>query len=237
MANFRIVAAVLTSFAALLPAQEKHASTDAAKPDGAKAVEATAPGRGPTIGVVDLDKARDQYPKAIAEREKLQKLSQSFQEQLQALSKRIEEIRAAQSLLTEGTDEWEAKQAERGVVMQQQKIFADLFQSQFDRARAKFDLMIYQDFEVAIAQVAKDRGVQIVLRMHEAPDADKGKDAGNVQQARLYSYNRRNVWFAADEVDLTPALIKYLQVPLDTSKAAAPKPEAPAAKAAGNGQK
>ena len=234
MSNLRIAAAVLTAFVALLPAQEK---ADQEKGGAGKAAEATAPGRGPTIGVVDLDKAREQDPTAIAEKAKLQKLSQSFKEQLDALSKRLEEIRTAQALLTEGTDEWEAKQAERGVVMQQQKIFSDLFQSQWERALAKVDLMVYQDLEAAIAQVAKDRGVQIVLRMHEAPEPEKGKEATNVQQVRLYnSFSKRNVWFAAEEVDLTPALIKFLQVPLD-SKAAPAKPEAPAAaKAAGNGQ-
>ena len=179
MANPRIVAAVLTAFAALLPAQEKAPSTAGAKP-----VEATAPGRGLTIGVVDLDKAKDQYPKAIAEKEKLQKMTQAFNEQIGAETKHIEEIKAAQSLLTEGTDEWEAKEAERGLAMERRKVLASLFRSQFDRAREKFELAIYQDLEIAVAQVAKDRGVQIVLRMHEVAPADKGKESTDSQRDR-----------------------------------------------------
>lgn len=231
MPNYRFVAAVLTAFVAVLPAQEKAPSTAGAKP-----ADAAAPGKGLTIGVVDLDKARDAYPRAITEREKLQKMSMAFKEQIDAEKKHIDALRAELALLKPGTDEWEAKEAERGLAMERGKVLSNVYQSQFNRAREKYDLMIYQDFEVAIAQVAKDRGVQIVLRMHEQPEIDKDMETADAQQARLYSYNRRNVWFAADEVDLTPALIKFLQVPLDASKRAPAKTEAPAAsKPTGNG--
>lgn len=134
------------------------------------------------------------------------------------------------------------------LAMGQRKGLASVFNGELNRARDKYDLMIYQDLEVAVAQVAKDRGVQIVLRVspQEAID-ERAKDTLDVQQIRLFTFNRRAVWFAADEVDLTPALIKYLQVPIkaeagkaEAGKAEAGKPEgkietSPAPKPAGNG--
>jgi len=216
------IAAALAALAFLLPAPENKSPTNGGKP-----TDAVSSPRNPTIGVVDLDRARENYPKAIAEREKLQKLSQSFRERIDELDKHIDQIRGDLSLLKQGSSEREFKEVELGVALQQRKGFGSVFENEFERAKDKFELLIYQDLEEAVARVAKDRGVQIVLRMvsQHLPEAG-GKDSLNAQQVRLFNYKMRAVWFAADEVDLTAALIKYLQVPLDLDKPEAGKGEA-----------
>jgi len=239
MANFRIrIAAALAALASLLPAQENT------NPPGSDSKPTDAAGRvrGVTIGVVDLDKAIDQYPKAIAERDRLQKLLQELGDRLNAESKRIDGIKADLSLLKEGSDQRELKEWELGKAMNDHKALASLLRAQFDRQVERFEIAIYQDLELAVAQVAKDRGVQIVLRVRpQGVPSDGGKEPANAQQARLQGFNRRDVWYHADEVDLTPALIKYLLVPIDVKKIEGGKPEAgksetpPAPKPAGNG--
>jgi Skp family chaperone for outer membrane proteins len=215
-----LLAAMLAA-ANLLPAQGPTGNAD--KPAATK----TAPAPAVSVGVVDLDKAIELYPKAIAERERLQTLSKTFAAEIDELTKQIDSIRSDLSLLKEGTNKREAREFELGMALKQREGLANLRKAQFDRELEKFELTIYQDVEVAVAEVAKMKGVQIVLRVRATPppdEAGKEKETGNAQKQRLAGYDRRHVWFASDEVDLTPALIKYLQVPVDPKKADAPTP-------------
>lgn len=238
MVHFCIpIAAALAALALLPSVAENRSSTNAGLP-----ADVACQPRNPTIGVVDLDKARENYPKAIAEREKLQKLGQSFQERLVELDKHVDKIRGELSTLKPGSGERELKEVELGLALQRRKGMGNAFESEYQRAMDMFELMTYQDLEEAVSRVAKDRGVHIVLRKvaQDLPEAG-GQDSLNAQQIRLFKYKMRAVWFAADEVDLTAALIKYLQVPLDLDKPAAGKGEADKAdagaapKPAGNG--
>lgn len=221
------MAAAFAVAANLLPAQTTPAN-------GQKPADAVArAAQGVAIGVVDLDKAIELYPKAIAERERLQAMSKSFSAEIDGMSKQIEALRGDLALHKEGTSQREAKEFELGMALKQREGFANLRKGQFDRELEKFELMIYQDLEVAVAEVAKMRGVQIVLRVRAAPSPeDAGKDVGNAQKQKLATFDRRQVWFASDEVDLTPALIKYLQVPVDPKKVDAGKPPQDPAKQA-----
>lgn len=213
-----LLAALLA--ANLLPAQGPTGN------GGKPADAAVRPAQGVTIGVVDLDKAIELYPKAIAERERLQALSKTFAAEIDELTKQIDAIKSDLSLLKEGSPKREAREFDLGMALKQREGFANLRKSQFDRELEKFELTIYQELEGAVAEVAKRKGVQIVLRVRATPapeDAAKEKESGNAQKQRLAAFDRRHVWFASDEVDLTPALIKYLQVPVDPKKADAGK--------------
>ncbi len=68
--------------------------------------------------------------------------------------------------------------------------------------------------EYAIARVAEDRGVAIVVRTQNILDLEPqdGEDPAGLEKAKLRQFNRRTIWYTSQEVDLTPYLIKYLQV-------------------------
>jgi Skp family chaperone for outer membrane proteins len=210
--------AALAATASLLPAQDRLPAQDSKAP-GAQPADATAARKAQiTVGVVDLDKAIELYPKAIAERERLQALSKKFSAEIEAISKQFDALRSDLSILKEGSEKRESMEFELRMLGEQRKGLAELRKNQFDRELEKFELAVYRDLEVAIAEVAKLRGVQIVLRTRSAPALEdaSAKETTDLQRQQLQVYDRRQVWFASDEVDLTPALIKYMQVPVNS---------------------
>lgn len=225
--------ALCAVFAPLLPAQDGSGQPVRAA-TGEQAAEASAkapPRAGLVVGVVDLEKAMELYPKALKERERLQKLKESYDEQLQQVTKRLEELKALLPALREGTMERARKQLELEQAMQARQGLAKLLEADLQLEDMRVLLAIYEDIEIAVAQLAKDRGVHVVLRLdtqQEKPD-DGDKLAPRQVQRRLEVFDRRKVWFAAEELDLTPALIKMLQVPLELPKSAAPKGDEPPA--------
>lgn len=198
-----------------------------------------------SIGVVDLDQAIDQYALAVQERGRLQQLSGQFNDELDGLTRRIDEIRGQMSVLKQGSSTYEDKEFELRGLMRTREDLAALRKRQFDRELEQFELAIYEDMEFAIAQVAKDRGIDVVLRVQNTIDLspDEQKDADGLQKAKLMQFNRRSVWYTSNQVDLTPFLIKYLQVfkPRDerikAAEAAAPKNGGKGAAGSNDGKK
>jgi len=190
--------------------------------DAAKAVRvapqiapATAKPRLPVakIGVVDLDKAIDQYATATRERDRLQALSQQYNDELDGLTQRIDEVRGQMSVLKEGSMAYEDKEFELAGLVQARERLATLRKRQFDRQLEEFELAVYEDIEYAIAQVASDRGIAVVLRVQHSLDlSPENSEIEGAQKAKLMQFNRRTVWYTSAEVDMTPHLIKYLQV-------------------------
>ncbi|MCA8964334.1 MAG: OmpH family outer membrane protein [Planctomycetes bacterium] len=236
MANFRIVPfAACLAVSGLLSAQdgkpvaasaEKQAS--AQKQDGAPVKVAVAP----VVAVVDFAKVLDVYPKAVAERERLNALRKSFNDQMDALTKRIEELKLQVPLYPEGSREQAMKQLDLETLMQQRPALAKLLNEQLQIEEMRKDVALYEDVDIAVAKVAKDRGVHIVLRkMSDLPE--RTDDAGIKEiRDRVVAYDRRQVWYVAPEVDLTPHVIKFMQVPIER-----PKASADGGKGAGGGNK
>jgi hypothetical protein len=106
----------------------------------------------------------------------------------------------------------------------------------------RMQLSIYEDIDAAISRLAKDRGVHLVMRTEvkdTAPPENGDKASPKSVQNRVFAYERRQVWFAAEELDLTADLIKLLQVwPLESSKGApaAPPPAVGDKGGSGGGQ-
>jgi Skp family chaperone for outer membrane proteins len=196
---------------------------DAAGKDAAgKAAEAANRARPAlVVGVVDIEKAIEFYPKAIAERERLQTINKTFLGRMEALTKQIEQVRNDMMLEKEGSDQREWKQLEFGELQKRREVLKALLTREFEREQQKGLVAIYEDLEAAIAEVAKRRGVHIVLRQSPtlAPE-DLSKDPNSAQRQKLFHYDSRYVWYASEEFDLTPALINFLKVP------AAPAPGA-----------
>jgi hypothetical protein len=96
----------------------------------------------------------------------------------------------------------------------------------------RMHLELYEDLEVAVEKVAKNRGVQLVLRTYDpgpppsVSEKATNKELGQMNQ-RLQMFDRRQVWFNTDEIDLTGDLIKLLQVPLEKDAVAPTKSAEP----------
>ncbi len=205
---------------ALAPAQ---APTPAAPAAEAKAVNT------PKIGVVDFVKVVDAYPRAIAERTKIEELRKQQRTVLEAELKKGKELELQLEDLQRGTPKYDLKLHELRLKKQDIEGMEQIFDRDWRRKIDEFYVAIYADLERAVAIVAKERGVQMVLRAHPQLEETSSENKARVFEARI-------VWFASEEIDLTPAVIKLLQVPLpEEPKADGGKPagETTAPKSAG----
>lgn len=198
---------------------------DANRPgDADKAVDAAARARAqPVVAVIDIRKVMEQYPKFIAERERLVALENTLLERIEALTKQIEQVRNDMMLEKDGSDQREWKQLEYGELQKRREVLKALLARQLEREEHKGMVTIFADIEAAIAEVARRRGVHIVLRQNPTPTgAELAKDPERAIRQKLSNYDARTVWFASEEFDLTPAVINYLKVPVVPAPAGAP---------------
>jgi Skp family chaperone for outer membrane proteins len=199
-----------------LSAQDKQTPAPTAVDAAAKSSAVATP----VVGIVDLVKAFEQYPRWIKLNGELKKKGEAAKGQLEEMTKRIDELRASMEVL--GQDSEERREiAMRVEILQQQRQGTGKWlqdKLQIDEARAM--ILVYEDLEVAIKKVAKARGVALVLRVHEV-----GNSGGEVAkmsplsvERRIRAYEARQVWHADDSIDLTADVIKLLMVPLDDAK-------------------
>lgn len=210
-----------------LSAQDKQT------PATANAVDAAAKSAAPVmpvVGVVNLVRAFDQYPKWIKLGSELTAKRKAAEERLKEMTKRIDELKASLELLDQESDERRENGLRIEIMQQERGAMYKLMQERLDVEEARAYIQVYQDLEIAVAKVAKARGVSLVVRVHEITSAgDVAKlPAGSVQR-RVRAFEAKQVWYADDALDLTPDLIKLLMVPLEDTKAGDAKPGDPKA--------
>lgn len=222
----------LAAAALVLPAQDGRSAT-------AVAVDAAAKGpTTPPIAVVDLVRVFEQYPRYIEMKSQLQALEKTYDGRLKEMSKQIDEMRAQLGLLREDSDERPERELAIERAMQDQRALGKLLRDRLELEHMRMMIVVYQDFEEAIKRVAQSRGLSLVLRVHDMGDpiADPAKLGPKTVETRIAGFERRQVWFAADPIDITQDVIKLLMVPLDGKKADAAKDqEASAAPQKGGG--
>lgn len=189
------------------PAQVRdQAGSVAKKPAPAVVADKAAP-RAMPVGVVDFAKILEAYPKAIEERQQLDALMAQRQTELDQFQKRISEISVLRDNFKEGSSEWLNTDLELQLAVRAIEGKRQIFQQELRDQRERFYVSMLEDMQRAVAMVAKERQVGLVLRVHEDL-----LDGSVDTKARIFE--SRVVWFAAEEIDLTPAVIKLLQVPL-----------------------
>jgi Skp family chaperone for outer membrane proteins len=210
-----------------LSAQDKQTPATASAVDAA--AKSAAPAM-PVVGVVNLIRAFEQYPKWIKLGIELKARSKAEEEKLKEMTKRIDELKASLELLDPESDERRVNALRIDLMRQEQQMTYKLIQERLDVEEARAYIQVYEDLEIAVAKVAKARGVSLVVRVHEITSAgDVAKlPAGSVQR-RVRAFEAKQVWYADDALDLTPDLIKLLMVPLEDTKAGDAKPGDPKA--------
>lgn len=225
MKTLRFVA-LATAATFCLPAQEGSTPKTAVPAD---AVAKGAPAA-PLIGVVDLVKAIQQYPKYVKGNVELDNKRKSARADLDELRKAIDEKQAALQMVDKDSEEYRTRQDQIELLQMQGKALLERYNRVIEIDEMRHMFAIYQDLEVAVAKVAKARGVSIVLRMHEMddPKVDLAKMSPKSLKGRLNVFDLRQVWYASEQVDLTEDLIKLLMVPLEEPKDGAKDAAGPA---------
>lgn len=173
------------------------------------------------IGVVDFVKVIDGYPRAIQERKKLEDLRKAMVDQLEAEQKKLDELAAAKDALKEGTRERAVKILELNAGMRHLDGMREILDADYGQAKDRFMVLVYEDLDKAIDKVAREKGLKLVLRITR--DLGDGTVTGKAN-----AFNKRLVWFAADEIDITNDVVKLLQVmaPADAKDSPGRAPDA-----------
>lgn len=176
----------------------------------------------PAFGVVDITRVVENCPRFVEGSKKLEEFAAALNKQAKEVSDRLKELKAQRDL-AEGPIE--VKKIELRLAVEQRHLdgLADLLRAEFGERQARLVADCYSDAERGIAAVAKEKGLQLVLRIGLGGGDDK-----------VRSFDRRIVWYHTDEVDVTAAVVKHLQMAPVTPEAGAPaKSPEPAAQPAG----
>lgn len=197
--------------AALLPAQDP---TKAAAETPAAAAAAV------RVGTIDLLRVFEQNPKWAKARSELEKMQDAFKAQIKKLSDRVQEIRALIDSADENSDEWRNARFELEMTLKQRDYLSQQATERLELENSRAMLAVYQDIEVAIGLVAKARGVAVVHRHQPIGVApgEIGKLVAKDVQNRVLGFERKQVWYAAPELDLSDDLIKALMAPVGDDK-------------------
>ncbi|MGC6486200.1 MAG: OmpH family outer membrane protein [Planctomycetota bacterium] len=175
-----------------------------------------ASGRGMVVGVVDVIQAVEQYPRYIKLRGELETSINQYEAQLQEMSARVDELRGTIQVLAEGSQERADKEFEYKMLLQTQDYRRKAYRERMQLKDLRNTLSVYEDLEYVIGVVARRKNVGLVLTKQTiVPSAEPIADlATNEVQARVKAYDRRQVWFASQEIDLTGDVIKELMIPV-----------------------
>lgn len=180
----------------------------------------------PLVGVVDLAKAIEQYPRWIELQARLDAMDKQAKERVKQFQAKLEDLRGAVKITNPDSEDGKLAQLQLELAQQEGKGLYAMLNERLDLEQQKALLAVYEDLEKAVPAVAKARGVSIVVRVHQVPPvpAEISPNSPRAIGGRLRAFETKQVWFASEEVDLTPDLIKYLMIPRDGDKPAGDKP-------------
>ena len=184
------------------------------------------------IGVVDIVKAVEQYPLYIKLRGEHDETAHGFETELKQIEKAADEARGALLVMSEeDSPDRKDREFQLQMLLAQHDYRRKAFRERLAFEETRSLVRVYADLEVAIAKVAKQRGVHLVLRKHVIEPA-----SGSVEQMtpreldlRMKLFERQSVWFADDALDLTGDVIKLMQVPVAPDKPKAADGQTPPA--------
>lgn len=198
--------------AAVLPAQDSAAPAAPAAKSAAAQV----------VGTIDLIRVFDQNPKWAKAKAELARMQDQFKAQIGKLTERIAELNGLIESTAEDSEERRTATFGREMALREREFLAKQATERLEAENARGMLAVYQDIERAIGAVAKARGVAIVQRLQPIGPVpgEIGKLAPKEVEARVVAFERKVVWYAAPELDLTEDLIKALMVPVAEEKPA-----------------
>lgn len=212
------------------PSQAQGGSPATTSPASVTPASATkqTPGTAPAVGVIDVAAIVDQYPVFIKMRASLDARFSEFKEKITASTEKLEQMRMTLGSMAEDAPQRADFAFQYKMGLQNHDFQRKNANDQLANEELRLMLMIYEDLDYSVAKVANKRGVTIVIPKRDIPPSPTPVADMRMRdvQDRVGAFQRRTVWFAAKEVDLTSAVIKYMQDPLPprTSPERAPKP-------------
>jgi Skp family chaperone for outer membrane proteins len=184
------------------------------------------------VGVIDFVKLFEAYPRVAEDRRQYDEFRKQRRTMFDDEKKKVEDLKLGLEIEKKNTANRAIKELEIQAMMSRLEGLQKILETEMRMKLEDLQVAWFEDAQRAIAIVAKERGISIVLRILA--------DNGETTRDKVSIFEQRAVWYAGAEVDITPFVIRLLQVPLpplikepqvDTSKSAAPKVDVAAPKA------
>lgn len=167
---------------------------------------AQAPDLSGVIGVVNALQVQAAYEKAIEGNQSLRQLNDRFQESADKMEEAIQQLKLEiMALDNSAQQERNMKSLQLDLAQRELQGREVLHREQMLRESAALSVQIYEDIWAASAKVAQAKGLKLVLRMREL-------QTGAPLDIRQAFHDRRNVLYAAPELDLTQDVINMLKL-------------------------
>ncbi|MEI6129181.1 MAG: OmpH family outer membrane protein [Planctomycetota bacterium] len=179
------------------------------------------------VGVIDFVKLFEAYPRVAEDRRQYDEFRKQRRTMFDDEKKKVEDLKLGLEIEKKNTANRAIKELEIQAMMSRLEGLQKILETEMRMKLEDLQVAWFEDAQRAIAIVAKERGISIVLRILA--------DNGETTRDKVSIFEQRAVWYAGAEVDITPFVIRLLQVPLpplikepqaDTSKSAAPKADA-----------
>ena len=194
--------------------------------------------QGPVVGVIDVSKVIDQYPRHIKMRAELDARFEQYQDQLQQQVQQLETLRVTVQGMGANVPERAEAEHQYKIALQTQDFRRKYFNDLLAAEELRMMLEVYEDLDFAVGKVAKKVGVSMVVIKRDIPRSPVpiAEMSEREVQARVNAFQSRTVWYASKELEITGDLIKYLMVPLPsrTSPERAVAQPVPAASSSSN---
>src|SRR5262249_25170007 len=118
------------------------------------------------VGVVDLNKIIDAYPKAQAELKLVDEQKNGFQQKLDEDQKRIADMAAQRDMYAKGSLKYKLADLDCQAAVQSLQARAQLFKEELRQQRQEFAVGWFMDAQRAIRQIALERNLTLVVRSH-----------------------------------------------------------------------
>jgi Skp family chaperone for outer membrane proteins len=166
------------------------------------------------VGVIDVAKAFEQNPRFTKMKQDLEAMRGTYDEQLRNMGRSLKELEASIGTLDPDSEERRLKQLRYDLNAREADGMERVLEDRLDREVMVREIAIHEEIDLAVRRVADARGVKVVIKVTRVDAAgDPAKLSPSALRQRHGTVRSRDVLYAADELDLTGDVIKWLMVP------------------------
>ncbi|MEM8782005.1 MAG: OmpH family outer membrane protein [Planctomycetota bacterium] len=182
---------------------------------GGSALIAQDAGSPTAVATVDLNAVITQSKGSAAQEQVRAGREAQRQEEGTALNERVQKLRADLDLLAPGSQARLDKEKELRELAVEAQVWQQVAQAEEQASRSREFLQLYEAANDAVAAVARDRGVDVVLTAGQLPDLAQLARA-DAQQIAAILQNRK-VLFNSETVDITQAVLARMNANFDAA--------------------
>lgn len=166
------------------------------------------------VAVVNIGKVSELYKRTADLEAEFGKKREGLNTQRDALRDKLQRLgRALQEEFKPGTDEYMARQKEFVMLQAELKYFKESHSEQIEKELAASLRTIYGDIRTVVEEIAKERGIDVVLASDELPPGAPPNTTQMRQQIVL-----QKVIYWRPELDITDAVVERVNARYDKKK-------------------